>query len=93
LPSKKVLSVFVLTAALVAAIIIAFSRDKASSAINYTSDLVAGEKVSIPENPNWQNELSGVSQNTAPVQISENTPTESTLTDTVSYLSCQITWL
>jgi len=84
LPSKKVLSVFVLTAALVAAIIIAFSRDKASSAINYTSDLVAGEKVSIPENPNWQNELSGVSQNTAPVQISENTPVESTLTDTVS---------
>ena len=71
-----------------ASIIIAFGRDKASSAINYTSDLVAGEKVSIPENPNWRNELSGVSQNTTfnttPTQTSESALTESTLTDTVS---------
>jgi flagellar motor component MotA len=84
LPSKKVLSVFIVMAALVAAIIITFGRDKASSAISYTSNLVAGEKVKIPENPNWQNELSGAVQNAELVQTEEDTSTDGTLTDTVS---------
>lgn len=82
LPSKKVLSIFILTVALVAAIIIAFGRDKSSEAINFASDLVAGEKVSIPENPAWQNELGEVTQNVEPVKIEDITP--ETNTDTIS---------
>lgn len=84
LPSKKVLSVFIVAAALVAAIIITFGRDKSSSAINFASDLIAGEKISIPENPDWQNELSGVSANTNLAQMQNATTTPETLTDTVS---------
>ena len=87
MPSKKVLSVFVLTGALVAATIIAFGKDKAGSAINYASDLVAGEKVSVPENPNWQNELSDVAplsdQTQSSDTASQNSGEENT-TDTVS---------
>jgi len=87
LPSKKVLSVFVLTGALVAATIIAFGKDKAGAAINYASNLVAGEKVSVPENPNWQNELSDVAplsdQTQSSDTASQNSGEENT-TDTVS---------
>ncbi|MEK7116639.1 MAG: hypothetical protein AAB837_00550 [Patescibacteria group bacterium] len=84
LPSKKVLSVFILTAALVVAVIVAFGRDKSSEAINFASNLVAGEKVSVPENPNWQNELSQVKTNAEPAQIESNTSTPETATDTIS---------
>lgn len=81
LPSKKVLSILVITVALVVAIIITFGKDKSSQAINYASNLVAGEKVSIPENPNWQNELGVVGP------LNKQTDTESasaTVTDTLS---------
>ena len=84
MPSKKVLSVFILTAALVVAVIVAFGRDKSSEAINFASNLVAGEKVSVPENPNWQNELSQVKTNAEPAQIESNTSTPETATDTIS---------
>ncbi len=83
LPSKKVLSIFILVAALVAAIIIAFGRDKASTAINSVNNLVAGQKVSIPENPDWQNELGKTTANTEPAQ-EEDASTQETATDTVS---------
>ncbi|MEK7669122.1 MAG: hypothetical protein AAB350_00825 [Patescibacteria group bacterium] len=83
LPSKKVLSVFILTAALVVAIIITFGRDKSSTAINFASDLVAGEKVSIPENQNWQNELSGLNIENISPTTEKNTENQ-TKTDAVS---------
>lgn len=84
LPSKKVLSIFVLTAALVAAIIIAFGKDKSSSAINFTNNLVAGEKISVPENPNWQNEFDKVNPNATSLQIPEASSTAETATDVIS---------
>lgn len=83
-PSKKVLSIFIITIALVVAIIIGFGRDKSSQAINYASNLVVGEKVSIPENPNWQSELGGIA---LPAQAGQNTTSSSTgdsVTDTIS---------
>lgn len=79
------LSIFILSAALVLAIIIAFGRDKSSSAINYASDLVAGEKVSIPENPNWQNELGSINPSeTQTNQTEEATTSTETATDAIS---------
>ena len=83
LPSKKVLSIFILTVALVVAVIITFGREKSSGVINSVNNLVAGEKISIPENPNWQNELGGVTTNTEPIQ-EEDTSTTETATDVVS---------
>lgn len=83
LPSKKVLSIFVLVAALVASVIIAFGRDKASSAINYASNLMIGEKMSIPENPNWQSELGGIAPEAQSTETGEAAKNE-TVTDTVS---------
>lgn len=57
LPSKKVLSVLILSAAVVASIIVAFGKDKTTSAVTSVNNLVGGGKISIPENPNWQNEF------------------------------------
>ena len=85
LPSKKVLSAFIIIAALVVAVIIAFGRDTSSQAINLANNLVAGDKVSIPDNPNWQNELSGVSRNATSTQTEDaNQSDGSNLTDTIS---------
>lgn len=84
LPSKKVLSILIIAVALVSAIIIAFGRDKSSGAINYASNLVVGQKVSIPENSNWQNELGKVVPATQTDQNTEATTSGQTLTDTVS---------
>lgn len=79
-PSKKVLSIFILTAGLVGAIIIAFGREKGSEAINFASNLVVGEKISIPENTGWQNELQNIGVATNSVQTTEATTTQ-TATD------------
>ena len=84
LPSKKVLSIFILVVALVAAIIIAFGRDKSSESINFVNNLVAGDKVTIPENPNWQAELGNVAANIDPAQIEDDIPIGETATDIVS---------
>jgi hypothetical protein len=83
MPSKKVLSILIVIIALVAAVIITFGRDKSSTAINFASNLVAGEKVSIPENPNWQNELGGISASTTVAQTGEAGEATST-TDIIS---------
>ncbi len=84
LPSKKIVSIFILAAALVGSIIIAFGRDKSSQVINIANNLVAGDKVSLPENPNWQNELSGVNANADKVKTEGATSAGQTVTDTAS---------
>jgi hypothetical protein len=84
MPSKKVLSILIVVAALVVAIIIAFGKDKSSSAISSVNNLVAGEKIKIAENPNWQNELSGIGAKAILDQTGESTSTQETVTDTVS---------
>lgn len=71
--------------AAVASVIIAFGRDKSSAAINFASNLAAGENLSIPENPDWQKELGSL----RPVSAASAAPAESassteTLTDLAS---------
>lgn len=90
MPSKKVLSIFIVTAALVVSIIIGFGRDKTSQVINFTNNLVAGEKNSIPENPNWQSELGSIApseepdQNTGSPESETDSSTGETATDILS---------
>lgn len=85
LPSKKVLSILILVAAMTTSIIITFGKDKSATAINFASNLVAGEKLSIPANPNWQNDLEKVSlpEESALPESEESTSPETT-TDLVS---------
>lgn len=84
LPSKKILSLFVLTTAFVASVIIVFDKERGDNPINFTSSLGVGEKVSIPENPNWQNEISKISNNTTPSEVQASQDTPQTTTDVVS---------
>lgn len=81
LPSRKVLSLMVLTIALVASIIIVFGKEKSGQAINFANNLVAGEKFNIPENESWQTEVSQVAR---PIDVPELAAEEQTVTDTVS---------
>ena len=81
LPSRKVLSLMVLTIALVASIIIVFGKEKSGQAINFANNLVAGEKFNIPENDSWQTEISQVAR---PIDVPELAAEEQTITDTVS---------
>lgn len=83
LPSKKVLSLFILATALVTSIILAFGKEKSGTAINFASNLVAGDKISIPENPDWQNELGQVTISGNDL-IAKTEETAQTTTDIVS---------
>lgn len=84
LPSKKVVSLFILTGALVASIVIAFGRDKGSQVINVAQNLVAGEQISLPQNPEWQKELGSVTADIKPALPSSESVSEQTTTDAVS---------
>ena len=82
LPSKKILSFLILTTALVGSIIIGFGRDKGSKPINLAQNLVAGDKISVPGNPNWQNELGQATDTVPPLTTPESE--EQNTTDAVS---------
>jgi hypothetical protein len=84
LPSKKVINIFILAAGLVTAVIITFGGDKASTAINYANTITAGEKVSLPTNPNWQSELVLTNNPSEQAQATTTKTTPDTLTDTIS---------
>lgn len=66
------------------AIIITFGRDKSSTAINFASDLVAGEKLTIPENQNWQDELTNIVPSANQMAIEEEDSSENGVTDTIA---------
>lgn len=70
--------------ALVGAIIIAFGKDKSSVAINFASDLVAGEKLIVPENQNWQDELTKIAPDIKQEAIEKEDSSENGVTDTVA---------
>lgn len=87
MPSKKVLSIIIIVVALVTSIIITFGKEKSSATIDLASDLISGQKVSIPENPNWQDELGQLDGKVQTLQETEKKPIKKegeTVTDTVS---------
>ncbi len=61
LPSKNIWSLLILVVGIVVSVMIVAGRDRASTAINYASTLVEGEKISLPENPSWQSEFGALS--------------------------------
>lgn len=84
MPSRKVLSFFVLIVGLVAAIIVGFGRDKSSQIINQASNLVGGSSIVLPENPDWQNELNQVGLDELKVATQTNTPETSGVATTIT---------
>ena len=74
----------ILTVAIVATIILVFGRDTSSKAINFANNLVAGDKVSIPENPNWRAELGNINVNLDKTKEEKASSTRETTTDIVS---------
>ena len=82
LPSKKVLALFIVVVAFVVGIMFAFSKEKTESAVELAGNIVAGEKIRVPENPNWQSDLQIVGeQNT---QAKQTGAAAETKTDIVS---------
>lgn len=81
-PSKKVLSVLILTMAMVVAIIIGFGKDKGSKPISFAKNLVAGEKITVPSNTEWQKELNSATKNLTTVE--SKTSGDDSTTDLVS---------
>ncbi len=73
----------VLAIGLVAGTIITFGKDTADSAISSVSNLVAGDKIEIPNNPEWQTDLKVVGSNVVPTESSKDSE-PATITDTVS---------
>jgi hypothetical protein len=81
--SKKNLNLLIIVVAIVVAIIIAFGRDESSKAISSANNLLAGQKTSIPENPNWQSDLINIKGSSETTGVNNSLEKE-TVTDTVS---------
>lgn len=87
LPSKKIASMAILAIALVFSVILIFGGEKADLAINKASNLVGGEKIKLPDNPNWNTELGALDfKSIATQNLDTATSPEdfSNLTDAVS---------
>lgn len=87
LPSRKIISMLVVTVALVISIVIVAGERKSKQTIGSLGNIVSGSKVTIPERNSWQDELDTVSDN-AQVNIVENKvaeeDTQTSYTDKVS---------
>ncbi len=84
LPSKKILSLLVIIIAFVASIMLAFGRGT-KQVINATTALIPGEKIGLPENPGWQEDIELLqykSNSSTTASTFEEEPT--TLTDSLS---------
>lgn len=89
LPSKKAQSIIVLTIGIVVALVLIFNQSKVEQGRKSLNNLIAGEKISLPENPNWQQDLGSVSNLNTNIlnpssKTNSSTSTKETLTDVVS---------
>ena len=83
LPSRKILSLFILVFGIVASILITYNNNGATTIKNGVGNLVAGDKISIPDNPDWESEFKALSNNLNPIELASSTDTE-TYTDSIS---------
>jgi len=78
----------VLSAAATFSVITVFGNEKTNtnSGANLANTLTPGEKISLPQNPNWQNDFDTISSNytTNTQSQAEQTPEEQTTTDAVA---------
>lgn len=85
MPSKKIISMFVVVSALVLSIVIVSGKDKSADKIESLGSIVAGEKITIPARNSWQEELDTISDNTQATLVeTTEEETDKTYTDRVS---------
>ncbi len=77
---QKTLSTLVLTVAIIFGSIILFGRETSSRTITKAGNLLAGERMEIPQNRNWQDDINTITQTE---EVSEELKTETT-TDLIS---------
>ncbi len=83
LPSRKILSLLVLAVGVVLGIMFAFNRKATESATLGLANITAGEKIQIPDNPNWQTDFGQIANETE-VNPTELAETEDSVTDNFS---------
>ena len=88
LPSKRAQSIIVILLGVTVGIVLIFGQNTVKSGVKSINTLVAGEKVALPENPNWQEDFGKATAGTINSSITLETATSAsssqTLTDTVS---------
>lgn len=88
LPSKKAQSFIVLIVGIMITVIIVFGQNKVKSSVQNINTLFVGDKISLPENPNWQADLGVVSVRSdfldSTNQVNASTTNTETLTESVS---------
>lgn len=81
MPSKKVLSILIISISFIVAMILTFGKDKSAKVIDIAKNITPGENISIPENNNWEKELNNIYLAT---NNTNSTSTKETTTDIVS---------
>lgn len=83
IPSRNIISFLIISVGLVAGIMFAFRERETRVVLNVASNLIAGNKINLPENKDWQLELEKMPS--AQIDQIELEPIEQkTLTDSVS---------
>ncbi len=88
LPSKRAQSIIVILLGVTVGIVLIFGQNTVKSGVKSINTLVAGEKVALPENPNWQEDFgkatAGTINSSITLENSASASSSQTLTDTVS---------
>lgn len=93
MPSKKVLSVFVLTASLTLFVILVFGKKSDSGLVGNPDSLRAGNMITIPSNSNWQEDLNLLSSKNIDLAQADSIPNRNTATEalTINLMSNYLT--
>lgn len=94
MPSKKVLSVFVLTASLTLFVILVFGKKSDSGLVGNPDSLRAGNMITIPSNSNWQEDLNLLSSKNIDLAQADSIPNRNTATEalTINLMSNYLIW-
>lgn len=88
LPSKRAQSIIVILLGITIGIVLIFGQNTVKSGVKSINTLVAGEKVALPENPNWQEDFgkatAGATNSSITLETATSASSSETLTDTVS---------
>jgi hypothetical protein len=88
LPSKRAQSIIVILLGVTVGIVLIFGQNTVKSGVKSINTLVVGEKVALPENPNWQEDFgkatAGTINSSITLENSTSASSSQTLTDTVS---------
>lgn len=83
-PSNKAISIMIITLAFVIFVIVGFGIEKSSDLVGSSDNLIAGEKILPPTNPNWQEDLDKLNIQNKDLSGTEVIPNRDTVTEALS---------